>query len=171
MNSLNIETDFQSSRSSFEFLKDLGERAIARVEERDLHWAPDNEINSIAVNIRHMAGNMLSRWTDFLGSDGEKPWRKRDEEFEPPDELTKADLLGVWEKGWRCLFAALEALLAEDLLRTIKIRGVEHTVIEAIHRQMHHYSYHVGQIVLLARMCKKDEWKTLSIARSVKPNK
>jgi hypothetical protein len=148
----------------FRFYKKLGERAMAQVTDEQLIAVLDGEMNSIAVIVKHMAGNMRSRWTDFLTSDGEKPDRNRDSEFvEPP--VTREALLGMWEEGWQCLFGALEPLSEEDLQRTVTIRGEAHSVMQAIHRQIAHYSYHVGQIVLLAKHFKRDEWQSLSVPR------
>lgn len=146
-------------------IKILAERAIEQVDEAHLLRALDRESNSIAALIRHMGGNMRSRWTDFLTTDGEKPWRNRDAEFEVPRGTGRAQLLEDWESGWSCLFAALEALQAEDLGRTVTIRGEPHTVLQAIHRQLVHYAYHTGQIVLLARHHAGGRWTTLSIPR------
>jgi hypothetical protein len=150
---------------TFRFYQELGRKALDQVADEDLDWGPDEEANSLAILVRHLEGNMLSRWTDFLTSDGEKSWRERDLEFEPPDEDRTA-LMGRWDRGWACLYSALEGLSAEDLLRTAPIRGKEHTVVQAIHRQLGHYAYHVGQIVQLARqVVGPGEWQTLSIAR------
>jgi hypothetical protein len=148
----------------FRFYKQLGERAMAQVTDEQLVAVLDGEMNSIAVIVKHMAGNMRSRWTDFLTSDGEKPDRNRDSEFvEPP--ATREALLALWEEGWQCLFGALEPLSEEDLQRTVTIRGEAHSVMQAINRQVAHYSYHVGQIVLLAKHFKRDEWQSLSVPR------
>ena len=113
-----------------------------------------------------MAGNMLSRWTDFLTSDGEKPDRNRDMEFEMLPNTTKAEMLAFWEKGWQCVFSAIEPLAADDLMKIVKIRGQDHTVLQAINRQMAHYAYHVGQIVYLAKHFKSSEWKSLSVPKN-----
>jgi hypothetical protein len=146
-------------------MKRLAERAIEQVGETDLLRPLDTQDNSIAILMRHMGGNMRSRWTDFLTSDGEKPWRNRDAEFEVPPGTGRAQLLEDWESGWTCLFRALEGLRAEDLGRTVAIRGEPHTVLQAIHRQLTHYAYHTGQIVQLARHFAGAGWKTLSIPR------
>ena len=148
----------------FRFYKQLGERAMAQVTDEQLVAVLDGEMNSIAVIVKHMAGNMRSRWTDFLTSDGEKPDRNRDSEFvEAP--ATREALLALWEEGWQCLFGALEPLSEEDLQRTVTIRGEAHSVMQAINRQVAHYSDHVGQIVLLAKHFKRDEWQSLSVPR------
>jgi len=137
---------------------------MAQVTDEQLVAVLDGEMNSIAVIVKHMAGNMRSRWTDFLTSDGEKPDRNRDSEFvEAP--ATREALLALWEEGWQCLFGALEPLSEEDLQRTVTIRGEAHSVMQAINRQVAHYSYHVGQIVLLAKHFKRDEWQSLSVPR------
>jgi uncharacterized damage-inducible protein DinB len=148
----------------FRYYKTLAERAMAQVTDEQLHAVLDAEMNSIAVIVKHMAGNMRSRWTDFLTSDGEKPDRQRDTEFTDPP-ATREALLGLWEAGWRCVFGALEPLSEQDLQRTVTIRGEAHSVMQAINRQIAHYSYHCGQIVFLAKHFKHDEWKSLSIPR------
>jgi hypothetical protein len=144
------------------YYKSLGEKTFAQLEEKDFFWQPDAASNSIAVIIQHMSGNMLSRWTNFLTEDGEKPWRERDHEFETHDN-TRQQLLEVWEKGWTCFLDALDALKEEDLAKNVTIRGESLTVIDAINRQLAHYPYHIGQIVYLGRMIKKTAWQNLSI--------
>ena len=151
---------------TFRDYKTLAERAFAQINDQDFFKTLDKESNSIAVNMKHMAGNMISRWTDFLTTDGEKPERDRDMEFEMLPGTTKADLLAYWEKGWKCVFAAVEPLQPDDLLRTIRIRGQDHTVVQAINRQLAHYAYHVGQIVFLAKHFKSSEWQSLSVPRN-----
>ena len=148
----------------FRYYKTLAERAMAQVSDEQLLTALDCEANSIAVIVKHMAGNMRSRWTDFLTSDGEKPDRNRDTEFDEPP-VTREALLALWEQGWQYLFGALEPLCEPDLQRTVTIRGEAHSVMQAINRQVAHYSYHCGQIVLLAKHFKHDEWKSLSVPR------
>jgi hypothetical protein len=145
--------------------RDLAERALAQVSEEDLFRTIDEETNSIAIVMKHLAGNMRSRWTDFLTTDGEKPDRQRDREFEREPGDTPETIRRRWEEGWRLLFAALEPLREADLARTVAIRGEPHTVLEAIHRQLTHYAYHVGQIVLLARHFAGPRWRSLSIPR------
>ncbi len=148
----------------FRYYKNLAERAMAQVSDEQLVAVLDGEMNSIAVIVKHMAGNMRSRWTEFLTTDGEKPDRNRDAEFtEPP--VSREALLAMWEEGWQCLFSALELLSNEDLERTITIRGEAHSVMQAINRQVAHYSYHCGQIVFLAKHLKHAEWKSLSVPR------
>jgi hypothetical protein len=148
----------------FKQYKELADKAIAQIDETAIHWKPEPESNSIYLIIKHMSGNMQSRWTDFLTSDGEKEWRNRDGEFED-DTISKADALILWEKGWACLFGALEPLTNEDLARLVYIRGEAHSVMEAVNRQIAHYAYHVGQIVYIAKAIRSSQWHTLSIAK------
>jgi Protein of unknown function (DUF1572) len=148
----------------FHKLKGLGDKALAQVRDEDLFVTLDPESNSLAILIQHMAGNLLSRWTDFLNSDGEKPNRDRDSEFELVS-TTRAELLDRWEEGWRCLFQAVAALSEEDLAMTVLIRAEPHSVIKAINRQLTHYGYHVGQMVFLAKHFASDHWQTLSVPR------
>jgi Protein of unknown function (DUF1572) len=155
----------EDSLSLFRYYKQLAERAMAQVADQQLTATLDGEMNSIAVIVKHLAGNMRSRWTDFLASDGEKPSRDRDSEFVDPP-ATRADLLALWEQGWQCVFTALEPLSEQDLPRTVVIRGEPHSVMQAINRQLAHYSYHCGQIVFLAKHCKSDQWQSLTIPRA-----
>jgi uncharacterized damage-inducible protein DinB len=148
----------------FRNYKKLAEKAMAQITDEQLGAVLDSEMNSIAVIVKHMAGNMRSRWTDFLNSDGEKPGRNRDGEFVDAP-TTREALLEIWEEGWQSLFSALEPLAEEDLTRTITIRGEAHSVMQAINRQIAHYAYHCGQIILLAKHFKSDGWKSLSIPR------
>ena len=145
--------------------KELAERAIAQLSDEELFAAIDAEANSVAVIVKHLAGNMRSRWTDFLASDGEKPDRDRDSEFVIDGRTSREDVLRWWEEGWRVVFEAIEPLGPEDLLRRVPIRGEPHTVVEAINRQLSHYAQHVGQIVFLAKHLRSSDWQTLSIAR------
>ncbi|MGU3373468.1 DUF1572 domain-containing protein [Chryseobacterium sp. M5A1_1a] len=149
----------------FEYYKSLGDKAFSQLNNEQFFWQYNEESNSIAIIIKHVAGNMLSRWTNFLTEDGEKPWRHRDEEFVNTFK-TKNDVLEYWEKGWECLFGALEQINDENLYSTIYIRGEAHSVIDAVFRQLAHYPYHIGQIVYIAKMIKNDDWETLSIARN-----
>jgi len=149
----------------FRQLKSLADRAMAQVRDEDIFATLDAEANSLAVLIQHMAGNMRSRWTDFLTSDGEKPDRNRDSEFVVAAGTSRADLEARWEEGWRCLFQTLTALSEEDLALTVLIRAEPHSVIKAINRQLTHYGYHVGQIVFLAKHFASDHWHTLSVPR------
>jgi hypothetical protein len=151
---------------SFRSYRKLAEKAFAQVSDEEFFVTLDAESNSIAVIIKHMTGNMISRWTDFLTTDGEKPTRQRDMEFVITPETTRADLLEVWERGWQCVFDAIEPLQPEDLSRKVFIRGEEHTVLEAINRQQTHYASHIGQIIFLAKHLKSSAWKTLSIPRN-----
>lgn len=153
------------SLALFRQYKALADKAIAQVPDQHLNTVLDPESNSIAILVKHMAGNMRSRWIDFLTSDGEKPSRHRDNEFVDPAP-SRGDLLADWEAGWTCLFAALEPLTEADLTRTVRIRGEAHSVMQAINRQVAHYSYHVGQIVLLAKHLASDHWQTLSVPRN-----
>ena len=151
--------------TSFRNYKELAERAIEQVSDEEFFESIDEEANSIAVIIKHIAGNLRSRWSDFLTSDGEKPDRNRDTEFELIDD-TRESLMKFWEDGWQTLFDAIEPLTAVDFSKTITIRGQPHTIVEAINRQLTHYSYHVGQVVLLAKHFRSTEWKTLSVAKN-----
>jgi len=148
----------------FRMFKAMGERAMVQVTDEQLQLALDPESNSIAVIVKHMAGNMRSRWTDFLITDGEKPDRNRDTEFEAPPS-TRAEVMEMWETGWRCLFAALEPLTDADLERTVFIRTEPHSVMQAINRQVAHYACHVGQIVFLAKHLSSEHWTSLTIPR------
>jgi uncharacterized damage-inducible protein DinB len=154
----------EDARSLFAYYKKLAERAIDQVPDECLFAPIDREANSIAVIVKHMAGNMRSRWTDFLTSDGEKPSRDRDSEFEDPP-ATRAELLALWESGWACLFSALQSLTDADLARKITIRGEAHSVMQAVNRQLAHYPHHIGQIVLLAKHFAGENWHSLSIPR------
>ena len=152
-------------------LKALGEKAIAQVgDDGHLHLRLDEESNSIEILVRHLAGNMLSRWTDFLTTDGEKPSRNRDAEFEPAPNLSRADLLAAWEKGWTCLFGALASLRPENLRQMVRIAAKELSVTDAILRQFAHYATHVGQILFLAKHFERSRWQSLSVPRK-KPGK
>jgi Protein of unknown function (DUF1572) len=150
----------------FRDYKQLAERAFAQIRDEDFFATLDQESNSVAINMKHMAGNMLSRWTDFLNTDGEKANRDRDLEFVILPETGKAELLAYWEKGWRCLFEAIEPLAPDDVMRTVLIRGEEHTVVQAINRQIAHYAYHTGQIVYLSKHFNSSNWQNLSVPRN-----
>lgn len=148
----------------FTNLKKLAEKALNQLTAEDYHWQPDSESNSIAIIIKHLGGNMISRWTDFLTTDGEKPDRDRDDEF--IDNIDSVEgLMARWNRGWDCLFNTLNSLTEEDLLKTIYIRGEAHSVVRAILRQVAHYGNHVGQIIYIAKHRKLENWKTLSIPR------
>lgn len=160
-----IGTDYLSTAiKRLRYYKELAEKTFEQIEDADFHYSPGEESNSIAVIIQHMSGNMLSRWTNFLTEDGEKPWRMRDDEFEI-HHYSKARLIEMWNNGWQCFLESLQSLTADDLSKTIYIREEPLTVIDAINRQLAHYPYHVGQIVYIGRMVKKDDWKSLSISK------
>ena len=155
----------EDSVALFRFYKKMGEGAMEQVTDEQLFATLDEEMNSIAIIVKHMAGNMRSRWTDFLTSDGEKPDRNRDTEFmEPP--ATREELLKRWNEGWDRLFRALTPLSDSDLERSVTIRGEPHSVMQAINRQIAHYAYHCGQIVFLAKHFKASDWKSLSVPRN-----
>ncbi|BCY28623.1 DUF1572 family protein [Flavobacterium okayamense] len=147
------------------YYKTVAEKAIDQIETKQLFASVNEDTNSIAVIMKHMAGNMLSRWTDFLTSDGEKEWRNRDGEFEN-DFTTKEELLSFWNKGWDCFFTTINSLQSEDLIKIIYIRNQGQTVVDAINRQLAHYPYHIGQIVFYAKMLKKSSWESLSIPKN-----
>lgn len=149
----------------FRYYKSLGEKAMAQLDEKTLFHQPNEDSNSIATIVKHLWGNMLSRWTDFLTTDGEKEWRERDAEFEN-DLQSKEAMMQKWEEGWACLFDALASITDSDLSMIIYIRNEGHTVLEAINRQLAHYSYHVGQIVYAAKLLKNGGWESLSIPKN-----
>lgn len=153
-----------SVKKQFEYYKMLGEKTFAQLSDEQLFWQYNEESNSIATIVKHLSGNMLSRWTDFLTADGEKEWRNRDNEFEN-DLQTREELLSKWNEGWQCLFDAISALTNADLEKEIFIRNQGHTVLEAINRQLAHYPYHVGQIVFIGKMLRNGKWTSLSIPR------
>lgn len=155
----------EDSLELFRYYKGLAERAVAQVSDEQLFTALDAESNSIAIILKHMAGNMRSRWTDFLTSDGEKPDRDRDSEFVAPP-ATREALMRVWEDGWSRLFAALEPLSDADLSRAVTIRGEPHSVMQAVNRQVAHYALHVGQVVFLAKHLAGERWESLSVPRN-----
>ena len=155
----------EEARRQFRGNKRLAEGAIAQLKDEQLFVTLDPESNSIAIIVKHLAGNMRSRFTDFLTTDGEKPDRNRDQEFEITSATTRAEVMHCWEQGWGHVFSAIRALKPEDLTRTVTIRGEPHTVLQAINRQVAHYAYHIGQIVFLAKHFRSWEWKSLSIPR------
>ena len=157
-------TFLQSAVRQFRDYKLLSEKTFVQVNDAGFHYQPNENTNSIAINITHLHGNMLSRWTNFLTEDGEKEWRQRDDEFET-HQYSKEKLLQLWENGWQTVFNALGLINAEDLEKTIYIRSKPLTVIDAIHRQLTHYAYHAGQIVMLGKIIKGPNWQTLSIAK------
>lgn len=159
------------SRKAMRAYKKLAEKALDQLKDEEYFITLEEESNSVAVVMKHMAGNMFSRWTDFLTTDGEKPNRNRDYEFVISPETTTNDIRDYWERGWQCVFDALDPLQIEDLEKRVYIRGEEHTVVQAINRQLMHYAYHIGQIVYLAKHFRATGWSSLSIPRnrSIKP--
>jgi hypothetical protein len=167
---LKLTTSYlEDSLEVFRYYKRLAERAMVQVADEQLFTSLDVEANSIAIIVKHMAGNMRSRWTDFLTSDGEKPDRNRDTEFTDAP-VTREALMQLWEQGWQGVFSALEPLSDADLTRTVTIRGEPHSVMQAINRQIAHYANHVGQIVLLAKHLQHANWKPLTIPRNQSAN-
>ncbi len=157
--------DYLSScKRQFEYYKSLGDKTFEQLMDEQLSWKPSEGSNSIGTLVKHMHGNMLSRWTNFLTEDGEKEWRKRDEEFEN-DIATREELMTKWEEGWKCLFDAIDPLTEADLNTEIYIRNMGHSVVEAINRQVSHYAYHVGQIVFMGKLAAEDNWQSLSIPK------
>jgi hypothetical protein len=154
----------QSTITRVTYYKTLGDETFEQLTDADFHFTPNEESNSIALIIQHVAGNMLSRWTNFLTTDGEKDWRNRDTEFEE-QQLTKQQLIDLWEKGWVCYLNTLQNLTETDLLKTITIRGEGLLVVDAINRQLAHYPYHVGQIIYIGKILKNTAWHNLSIAK------
>jgi hypothetical protein len=155
----------EEAERQFRGHKRMAEGAMTQLRDEDFFVVLDPEANSVAILMKHLAGNMRSRFTDFLTSDGEKPDRFRDREFELNPATTRADVMKWWEEGWACVFAAIESLKPEDVMRTVTIRGEPHTALQAINRQIAHYAQHTGQIVFLAKHLRSNEWKTLSIPR------
>jgi hypothetical protein len=155
----------QDAISSFRSYRGLADKAIAQLKDDELFVTLDEEANSVAVIMKHMAGNMFSRWTDFLTTDGEKPDRNRDMEF-VIESANKEQLMDYWERGWKCVFDAVEPLKSEDFDKKVTIRGQEHTIVMAINRQLTHYAYHIGQIVFLAKHFRSSEWQSLSVPRN-----
>ncbi len=156
----------ESATRLFRMYNQLGEKAIAQIDDKDLSWQQNEDSNSISNIVKHLWGNMLSRWTDFLTTDGEKPWRTRDAEFEP-ETYSRTELMKKWEEGWQCLFDALSNISDADLERIIYIRNDGLTVMDAINRQIAHYSYHVGQIVYISKLRSHAAWNSLSIPRNM----
>ena len=161
-----VQNYYEDSLSALRAYKKLADKAISQMKDEEFFVTLDEESNSVAVIMKHMAGNMFSRWTDFLTSDGEKPNRNRDMEFVIEAQTTKDDVLAYWERGWACVFEALEPLRPEDFEKKVMIRGEEHTIVQAINRQLMHYSYHIGQIVFLAKHFRSSDWTSLSIPRN-----
>ena len=159
----------ESTKKQFLYYKLLGEKAMEQLEPNQLFASINEDTNSIATIIKHISGNMLSRWTDFLTTDGEKEWRNRDSEFDDSIK-TKEEVLEIWDKGWECFLNALNSLKSNQLSDIIYIRNEGHTVVEAINRQLAHYPYHIGQIVFYAKMLKKEDWTSLSIPKNKSNN-
>ncbi|HET6974247.1 MAG TPA: DUF1572 family protein [Pyrinomonadaceae bacterium] len=161
-----VQNYHKDAVSAMRAYKKLAEKAIAQLKDEEFFVTLDEEANSVAVVMKHMAGNMISRWTDFLTSDGEKPDRNRDMEFVIDATTSKDDVLAYWERGWKCVLDAIEPLTPEDFEKTVLIRGEKHTIVQAINRQLMHYAYHIGQIVFLAKHFRSAEWTSLSIPRN-----
>lgn len=159
------ETYLASIKKVFNNYKLMGEKTFAQLEDEHINYTPNEDTNSIAVIVKHISGNMLSRWTHFLTEDGEKEWRHRDNEFVNTIK-TKQELLEVWGKGWECMFSAINPLTADDLMKTVYIRKEPHTVIDAINRQLAHYASHIGQIIYMAKIVKSGDWESLTIPRN-----
>jgi Protein of unknown function (DUF1572) len=155
----------QSAVKRLAYYKELGDKTLAVLTDADFHFQPNEESNSVAIIIQHVSGNMISRWTDFLTSDGEKEWRQRDQEFEIVHS-SKEQLIALWEKGWVICLGAINSLTEDDLLKTIYIRQEPLYVIDAINRQLAHYPYHVGQIIYVAKMRRNEKWGSLSMPRN-----
>ena len=154
-----------SMKRQFLFYKDLAEKAIEQVSDEKLFWQFNDDSNSISIVVKHLSGNMISRWTDFFTTDGEKENRNRDSEFEN-NVKSREELIKVWNKGWDCFLNTLNKIKTDDLEKIIYIRNQGHTVMEALNRQLAHYSYHIGQIVFIAKMTKNNDWKSLSIPKN-----
>jgi len=154
-----------SIQKQFNYYKSLGDKTFDQINDAEMHWQQNIDSNNIAIIVKHIVGNMLSRWTNFYNEDGEKEWRYRDTEFE--DTYTsKTEMITAWNKGWDCLFLIINNLKAEDLQRIIYIRNEGHSVLEAINRQLCHYSYHIGQLVYIGKLIKSEDWKSLSIPKN-----
>lgn len=154
-----------SIQKQFNYYKSLGDKTFEQLNDEEIHWKYNDDSNNVSVIVKHIVGNMLSRWTNFYTEDGEKEWRHRDTEFEDTYK-SKAEMLAAWQKGWDCLFAIINSLKADDLERIIYIRNEGHTVLEAINRQLCHYPYHIGQIVYIGKLLKGEQWKSLSIPKN-----
>jgi hypothetical protein len=163
---MSIEKTFlQSIIKRFDFYKNLGDKTFEQLNDADFHFQLNEENNSIAIIIQHLGNNLLSRWTDFLTTDGEKEWRNRDAEFERTN-YSRQQLIELWEKGWSACLDSIHSLTEDDLQKTVYIRTEPHSVVDAINRSLSHASYHVGQIVIIAKYIKNDSWKTLSIPKN-----
>ncbi|WP_340064836.1 DUF1572 family protein [Ascidiimonas aurantiaca] len=160
-----VITYLESVHKQFQYYKLLGDKVLERLTVEEMHWQYHEGSNSIATIVKHLHGNMLSRWTDFLTTDGEKEWRDRDGEFKT-DKAEKEKVIDLWEEGWACLFAALPGINSNNFAQTVYIRNMGHTVVAAVNRQLAHYAYHVGQLVYLAKMIKGENWESLSIPKN-----
>ena len=156
-------------KKQFEYYKMLGEKTFEQIPVDKFFWQLASESNSISIIVKHLHGNMLSRWTNFLTTDGEKEWRKRDAEFENQPK-TRSEVMLLWEEGWACVFKAVDSLSESDLEKAVYIREIEHTVVDAINRQIAHYAYHIGQIVFIGKLVKNESWKSLSIPKAKPKN-
>jgi len=152
-----------SARNQFAFYKGIGDKTLSQLSDEQLFWKPNEQSNSIAIIIQHLSGNMLSRWTDFLNSDGEKDWRDRDAEFIEDSLKTRVELENEWERGWRVLYSAIDNLSDDDLEKTVFIRHEPQLVVQAINRQLAHYPYHIGQMAFIGKMLLAENWENLSI--------
>ncbi|WP_299465642.1 DUF1572 family protein [uncultured Microscilla sp.] len=164
MNTEQIINYLTSAQKQFEYYKLLGEKTMAQLSDEELFWQANESSNSVAIIGKHLWGNMRSRWSDFLTSDGEKEWRNRDAEFEA-DIKNREELMQKWEEGWQTVFEALASITADNFATTIYIRNMGHTITEAVNRQMAHYAYHIGQLVFLGKLLKGKQWQSLSIAK------
>lgn len=161
---MNTSSYLLNTKKLFQYYKNLGEKAIAQLMDEDINWRPNEASNSVSIIVHHLSGNMLSRFTDFLTSDGEKPWRDREAEFEVGYK-DKAEMMDAWEKGWNQLFQTIDSLTSEDLERVIYIRNEGQSAMDALQRQLAHYPHHVGQILYIAKMVKGEAWQSLSIPK------
>ena len=164
-NNPTVEEFILFMRENYQKLKTSADKVLNQVDEEQLNWQPDQDSNSIAILMRHLAGNMKSRWTDFLNTDGEKEFRKRDDEFDERIILDKNSLFNYWNEGWEITLNTINSLKSDDMLKIITIRGEDHTVVNALYRQLTHYATHVGQIMYIGKMLKKEDWKSLSIPK------
>jgi hypothetical protein len=169
MSTLSAQNYLKNTRKLFRYYKSLGDNSLAQIDEKQIHFKFEEYSNNVATIVKHLAGNMLSRWTDFLTADGEKEWRNRETEFDDTFQ-SKTEMLSYWEKGWNCLFNAIDPLTVEDLDKIIYIRNEGHSVLEAMNRQLAHYSYHIGQLVFVIKALKSEDWQTLSIPRGKSEN-
>lgn len=160
-----VASYLESIQKQFQYYKLLGDRVLERLNVEEMQWQYNEESNSVTTMVKHLHGNMLSRWTNFLTTDGEKEWRDRDGEFHA-DKMEKETIIALWEEGWECLFTALDDIDTGNFNQTVYIRNMGHTVVAAINRQLAHYAYHVGQLVYVARMIQGEKWESLSIPKN-----